>query len=61
MDFEEKDLGNGISSFLYVNKDYKGLEAVNVKSSKELDEYLKSLCIQINLPNHYKAYEKDYS
>lgn len=51
MEFEEKDLGNGIASFVYVNKEYKGPEAINVKPSKELDKYHKSSCIQINLPN----------
>lgn len=59
MKLEEKDLGNGIASFVYVNKDYKGPEAINLKPSKELDEYNKSSCIQINLPNQYKAYERD--
>jgi len=51
MEFEQKDLCNCIACFVYVNKDYKGPEAINVKPSKELDKYHKSSCIQINLPN----------
>lgn len=31
----------------------------NAKPLKELDEYHKSSCIQVNTHNQYKAYERD--